>query len=148
LRKSLKRESARPRTSPALDADEVVGEVAHVGEELGAEETGAAGGEGDGELALGAEDLTERGEVLTDVDDALGERLLAAGEDGLLDGFDLAAEFVEGGLEVVDDEVEEGVGEAVGSADEDARGAENAFAAGLDGLEGGRWKVMRKFFPG
>ena len=46
------------------------------------------------------------------------------------------AEFVEGGLEVVDDEVEEGVGEAVGPTDEDARGAENAFAAGLDGLEG------------
>ena len=122
-----------------LEADEVVAQVAKVRQEFRPDELAVAAREPVDDVALGPDDRAEFGEIAADVEEFVDEFFLGglAGEDVLLEFLEFGAEFLDDGGVVVDEEIEEGVGDAVGPAGADGGALELAVDEGRDGAERG-----------
>ena len=125
-----------PGSGGGLDALQILAEVAEVRDDDLADERGFALGELGDDTALGADDLAELGELFAEAENA-GEEVFGGGtvEGVFFDFLEFAAELVEGGLVGLDHEVEDGVGEAVGSADGLGGVAAGALEGGADGVK-------------
>jgi hypothetical protein len=119
-----------------LLTDEAVAQVAEVGQHEGADDLAIAVGEAVDDVALGADDLAEVGELGTDGEEIGGEVLGVLLEDAGLDALDLGADAVEDRGVAFDELVDDVVGEAVCTAGDDTGALGAAVGEPLDGAQG------------
>ena len=120
-----------------FEPGEIIAEIAEVGQQDGANEFAVAAGETVDDVALRADDGAQAGEIAADGEELVDEFFLGgiAGEDAFFELLELGAEFVHDRLVVVDEMVEQGVGEAIGAA---GGAFGDALERGGDGAQGAR----------
>ena len=121
-----------------VEAIEIVAKVAEIREELRADEFAVAAGEPVDDVALRADDRAELGEIAAHVEEFIDERLLrrVAGQNIFFKFLQFGAKFFGDGRIVIDDEVEQRVGDAVGAARTGAGALERSVDERSDGTEG------------
>lgn len=120
------------------DTGEVILEVTEVGGEVGVEDLGEfATDHAADDLALWRHDLAEAVDFALEGDDFVEDVAGIAEEDAAFEGGELAGEFIECGLIVIEEDVEDIVGEEFWGAGGAAVFCfQDAFGDGVDGVEG------------
>ena len=117
-----------------VEAGEVVAQVAEIGQHHGPDELAVAAREPVDDVALRPDDGAQLGEIAAHVEDLGDEGLRGGvlGEDVLLEFLQFLPEFVDDRRVVVDEQVEQGVGEPVGAAGEEAGALRDAVDGAAD----------------